>query len=75
MNKNDQHEKPIKAEVKLNDIPVPKEFNIKKARYEVIRFGMTGFDKEKQVNSKIAMAIKLGAKVSYIFIFNLKWLL
>ncbi|XP_054715689.1 uncharacterized protein C1orf131 homolog [Uloborus diversus] len=39
-----------------------KVFNIKRARYEVIRFGMSGFDKEKHLNAKIAMAIRLGAK-------------
>ncbi|KAG8181369.1 hypothetical protein JTE90_008840 [Oedothorax gibbosus] len=39
-----------------------KIFNIKHARYEVMRFAVNGFDKEKQKNSKIAMAIRLGAK-------------
>ncbi|GFR04139.1 uncharacterized protein TNCT_107191 [Trichonephila clavata] len=39
-----------------------KEFNIKKARYEIMRFGISGFDKERQKQDKIALAIRLGAK-------------
>lgn len=42
-----------------------KVFNIKHARYEVMRFALNGFDKEKQKSNKIAMAIRLGAKVSW----------
>lgn len=38
------------------------EFDMQKARYEVLKFGMKGFDKEKQKKDKISMAIKLGAK-------------
>ncbi|GFY48438.1 uncharacterized protein TNIN_194161 [Trichonephila inaurata madagascariensis] len=39
-----------------------KEFNIKRARYEVMKFGISGFDKERQKQDKIALAIRLGAK-------------
>lgn len=49
-------------------------FNIKKARYEVIRYGMSGFDKEQQTNSKIAMAIRLGAKVSITYLYFCKYI-
>ncbi|XP_035226481.1 uncharacterized protein C1orf131-like, partial [Stegodyphus dumicola] len=40
----------------------PKLFNYTKARYEVMRFALSGFEKEKQIKSKVAMAIRLGAK-------------
>lgn len=56
----------------MTNVPPAKNtvFDIKKARYEIIKYGLTGFDKELQTNTKIAMAIKLGAKVSnYCFIY------
>ncbi|XP_067134087.1 uncharacterized protein C1orf131 [Centruroides vittatus] len=36
--------------------------DIEKARYEVYRFGISGFDKEKAENAREALAIRLGAK-------------
>lgn len=38
------------------------EFDMKKSRYEVLKFGMSGFDPEKKEEAKIQLAIKLGAK-------------
>ena len=34
---------------------------MKKARYDVYKFGIKGLDKEEQENAKIQLAIKLGA--------------
>ncbi|GFS56692.1 uncharacterized protein NPIL_462301 [Nephila pilipes] len=39
-----------------------KEFNIRKSRYEIKRFALSGFDAEKQKREKISIAVKLGAK-------------
>ncbi|KFM70109.1 hypothetical protein X975_04970, partial [Stegodyphus mimosarum] len=52
-------EEPQPSEVSSNK---PKIFNYTKARYEVMRFGLSGFEKEKQIKTKVAMAIRLGAK-------------
>lgn len=42
---------------------------MKKARYDVYKFGIKGLGKEEQENAKIQLAIKLGAKVNN---FNIK---
>ncbi|CAL1265333.1 unnamed protein product [Larinioides sclopetarius] len=55
----EQNEEIIEGEDASKNV---KEFNIKRARYEVMRFGLSGFDKEKQKRDKISMAIRLGAK-------------
>ncbi|GIY08073.1 uncharacterized protein CEXT_106671 [Caerostris extrusa] len=52
------------SETKEDNISNVKEFNIKRARYEVMRFGLSGFDKERQKKDKIAIAIRLGAKTT-----------
>lgn len=36
------------------------DLDMKKTRYEVIKFGMSGFDPEKKEEAKIQLAIKLG---------------
>ena len=38
-------------------------FSMKKARYDVYKFGIKGLDKEGQESAKMQLAIKLGAKV------------
>ena len=38
------------------------ELEMKKARFEVMKFGMSGFKKNKAREAKIALAISLGAK-------------
>lgn len=38
------------------------EMDMKKVRYEVFKFGMSGFKAEKKEEVKVALAIKLGAK-------------
>ncbi|XP_015596773.1 uncharacterized protein C1orf131 homolog [Cephus cinctus] len=38
------------------------EIEMKRARYDVIKFGMSGFEKAKAHKAKIALAIELGAK-------------
>jgi hypothetical protein len=40
---------------------------MKKARFDVYKFGIKGLDKEEQENAKIQLAIKLGAKVNQNF--------
>jgi hypothetical protein len=47
--------------VKTKEIP-SHEFNIKKAKHEVIKYGMSGFDPQKKEEAKMQLAIKLGAK-------------
>lgn len=37
-------------------------FDMKKARYEVFNFGISGYDFKDQQKAKIALAVKLGAK-------------
>ncbi|KAE8741628.1 hypothetical protein FOCC_FOCC012830 [Frankliniella occidentalis] len=65
--KNESASAPVKKKNKLPD-PIPKRENdeqhkfLKKARYEVMRFGMTGFDAAKREETKQAIAISLGAK-------------
>ncbi|ENN78039.1 uncharacterized protein C1orf131 homolog [Dendroctonus ponderosae] len=38
------------------------EFNMRKAKYEIMKFGMSGFDPEKKEEAKIRQLISLGAK-------------
>ncbi|KAH7984113.1 hypothetical protein HPB52_017144 [Rhipicephalus sanguineus] len=40
------------------------EISFKKARHDVLKFGIKGLDKPKQEEAKIALAVQLGAKVS-----------
>lgn len=49
--------KPTPAELKEQQ-----EKEMKKLRYEVIKFGMSGFEKPKARRAKIELAISLGAK-------------
>lgn len=35
-------------------------FNIKQAKHEIIRFGMSGFDPQKKQEARIQLAVKLG---------------
>lgn len=37
-------------------------FDIRRARHEVMRFGISGFDAKAKEDAKVTMAIKLGAK-------------
>lgn len=37
-----------------------KELELKKIRHEVVKFGMSGFDKNKKQEAKIALAVSLG---------------
>lgn len=44
------------------------DLDMKKTRYEVIKFGMSGFDPEKKEEAKIQLAIKLGKlKIQMMF--------
>lgn len=36
------------------------ELNMKQAKHEIIKFGMSGFDSRKKEEAKIQLAIKLG---------------
>ncbi|XP_023931671.1 uncharacterized protein C1orf131 homolog isoform X1 [Lingula anatina] len=38
------------------------EFSLRKARWDVLKFGIAGFDKSKKEEAQVALAIKLGAK-------------
>ncbi|XP_035899942.1 uncharacterized protein C1orf131 homolog [Anopheles stephensi] len=40
----------------------PTEFDMSKARRDIINFGFTGFDKESKHEASVRLAIKLGAK-------------
>ncbi|KAJ3665860.1 hypothetical protein Zmor_001326 [Zophobas morio] len=51
-----------KAQIETSKQTKVSEFNIKKARHEVVKFGMGGFDPQKKEEAKIQLAIKLGAK-------------
>lgn len=39
-----------------------KEISFKKARYDILKFGIKGLDKPEQQEAKIALAVELGAK-------------
>lgn len=43
-------------------IPRNKLFDIKKARHEVLRLGISGFDEDARKKAKIELAVRLGAK-------------
>lgn len=60
------HTATVRSKKTLPD-PVPKRADdqrafMKKARYEVMKFGLTGFDAAKREETKQALAISLGAK-------------
>lgn len=38
-------------------------FNIRRAKHEIIRFGISGFDPQKKEEAKIQLAIKLGEQI------------
>lgn len=38
----------------------PNELDMKRARHEVLKFGMSGFDPEKKEEAKVKLAISLG---------------
>ena len=38
------------------------EKQLKRVRYDVFKLGMSGFHKEKKEDTRVALAIKLGAK-------------
>lgn len=65
--KDEAHSAPVRKRNALPD-PVPKREDddqrsfMKKARYDIIKFGMTGFDSAKKEETKQALAISLGAK-------------
>lgn len=42
--------------------PENPEFDIKRARHDVIRFGASGLDGKEKKNAQVALAVKLGAK-------------
>uniref|UniRef100_A0A6M2DD17 Uncharacterized protein n=1 Tax=Xenopsylla cheopis TaxID=163159 RepID=A0A6M2DD17_XENCH len=46
----------------LDDIPERKEIDMKRARFEIMKFGISGFDSKKKEEAKVQLAIKLGAK-------------
>lgn len=43
--------------------PEFQELNMKQAKYEIIKFGMSGFDPRKKEEAKVQLAIKLGNNV------------
>lgn len=49
------HENHLSVDSKISD-----QFNIKHAKREVLKFGMSGLDNQKQEEYKIQLAIKLG---------------
>lgn len=44
------------------DVTKSKEIDMKRARHEIVKFGMSGFDPEKKEQAKVQLAIRLGAK-------------
>ncbi|XP_076161859.1 uncharacterized protein LOC143143890 isoform X2 [Ptiloglossa arizonensis] len=57
---NDKEEK--SAEDKYMDRKKKQELEMKRVRYEVMKFGMSGFEKAKADKAKIELAVSLGAK-------------
>lgn len=54
--KKNSQEKPAEESEKASD----NEFNIRKAKHEIVRFGMSGFDPVRKEEAKIQQLIKLG---------------
>lgn len=50
------------TEDKYQDERRKQELEMKRIRYEVMKFGMSGFEKAKANEAKVALAISLGAK-------------
>jgi len=46
----------------ITDTGNAETFNIKRARHEIIKFGISGFDAQKKEEAKVQLAIGLGAK-------------
>ena len=42
----------------------PQEFDFRKARHDVFKFGVSGLDTASKLDAKIAHAVRLGARVS-----------
>lgn len=49
-----------KKSTKVNKSSVEKDFD--KYRHEIYKFGLTGLDKKDQIDARVELAIKLGAK-------------
>ncbi|PNF41886.1 hypothetical protein B7P43_G15547 [Cryptotermes secundus] len=60
--KKDVNIKPLHIDQLKDNRAEKKEMDMKKVRYEVFKFGMSGFKAEKKEEVKVALAIKLGAK-------------
>lgn len=60
--KRKKNEEPIKIESNNYNKISENEFNIKKARHEIIKFGISGFDSSEKQKANVQLAIKLGAK-------------
>lgn len=45
----------------------PNELDMKRARHEVLKFGMSGFDPEKKEEAKVKLAISLGTSGVILF--------
>lgn len=43
----------------------PQEFDFRKARHDVFKFGVSGLDTNSKLDAKVALAVKLGARVSF----------
>ncbi|XP_029037123.1 uncharacterized protein C1orf131-like [Osmia bicornis bicornis] len=52
----------INKEEEHNDYKKRQEREMKRIRYEVMKFGMSGFEKVKAEETKVALALSLGAK-------------
>lgn len=60
-----QEEKEEALNVTKSDSEIPK-FNLEKARHEVKKLGISGFEKTKKEIATTDLLIKLGAKVSSV---------
>jgi hypothetical protein len=64
--------KPLHMDQLKDNKAEKKELDMKKVRYEVFKFGMSGFKTEKKEEVKVALAIKLGAKAPKNKYYNYK---
>ncbi|XP_037784883.1 uncharacterized protein C1orf131 homolog [Penaeus monodon] len=60
--KKDQEEESEENAEESPGLVITGEEDMKKLRFEVMKFGMTGFQKKKQEDERINLAIRLGAK-------------
>jgi hypothetical protein len=62
--KNEAYRRALEDEKKKEEANQEDRLSLKQAKFDVFKFGIKGFDKKKQEDAKVQLAIKLGARVN-----------